>query len=318
MSSDVQFGISYSGSTKFKDTWDIAAIDVKIEGFDADVSVDLTETKDREATQYPKFQIIPRTGHALDYSDKRQFDSIHAEPAMAKTMQLSARIFEVYKTLYKTGAKRDDLPVFFSELPEFEAGKSYLIQIVNRDNTLMGTIVAISARELQRQVRFARCYPHSMIYSSQETTHLTPDQEKIYEGLTGAIYAIGGWIDRFAKEVKMSPPENLSSYERVTKETLRQLVQQIEKEPFEALLELYKEGDVYEDFSQLSTLFEKGAKLQLAAIGGIEGYAMLMRNTLEAFAGDKASQHKEKIEEFSQQFANCYIIKESLSVKSFF
>ena len=298
----VQFGISYTGSTQYKDGWDISVVNVELEETEANIFVELAKSQKQEVTQYPKFQIIQKMGNALpNVFNEQQVDSIHVSSAIAEAMQLSAGIFK----LCKTGTYRDDLPVFLDQHPKFEAGKSYNIQIANKENRLVGTIIEISEQELQRQVQFARCYPHSMIYSPQKETQLSPDQDKIYNGVEGTVYAIEGWIDRFAEDTGLPSSEEVSYYEAVAKEVLRQLVKQIKKEPFEHLLKLHNEGNDCQDPSRQTSLAIEYQKAQLEALG-VEGYATVMRKTLEAFAGNSASQHKEKIEKLSQEFANCY------------
>ena len=153
MSTGVQFGISYSGSTKFQNIWDISVVDVNFEGADADIFTELKKAEksnEQEAVQYPKFQIIKKNDKALlGSSDKLQVDSIHVGLVMAKTIRLSARIFKIGKT----SARRDNLPISLKEFPKFEEGKSYKIQVENRDDNLIGTIIEISEQELKRQVK---------------------------------------------------------------------------------------------------------------------------------------------------------------------
>ncbi len=52
---EAQFGISYSGSTKYKNSWEIAVVDIKFEDVGTETSAKLVESAAQEATQYPAF-----------------------------------------------------------------------------------------------------------------------------------------------------------------------------------------------------------------------------------------------------------------------
>src|SRR5690606_38823299 len=113
-------------------------------------------------------------------------------------------------------------------LPKFEDGKCYNIQVTqNLEGSLQGKLVETSGRELDRQIRLAKLYPQSVIYTAQKMTELSPEQEEIYCDFEAIIYAIDGWISRFATEMSLPPPQNSSLYENIAKEALRKQVKQI-------------------------------------------------------------------------------------------
>lgn len=296
----VNFGISYSGGTKFQNVWDISVVDIQLRGAAQEISAHLFQSTAPEATQYLSFQARNKEGSSFQKKlSEKTTDTISISPAMAKTMDLSARIFRIVGAF----AQRDDLPIFLEPLPPFSDGKSYMIKIMYQADRLRGTVEEIDPLEIHRQIRLARIYPHSMIFAERQKTELSPDHLEIYGNLEGIVYGAQGWIEQFAKDVKLAPPQNISLYENVARETLRQLVQVMSKESLEPLLKLKKEGDFCKNPSRVSILIEEYEKVQFAAMG-LEGYATVMRKTLEAFAGDSAPLHKAEIERMSMQFAN--------------
>jgi hypothetical protein len=141
-----------------------------------------------------------------------------------------------------------------------------------------------------------------MIYLSSEKIALSSDQEAIYSDFEVVVYVVSGWINQFANKAGLPLLRNGSFYESIAKTELRRRIAQMPSEDIEHLLLLKQEGDACLDEARLSDLIKDYQKAQVAAIGS-EGYAAVMRKVLEVFAGDRASEHREKIEEVSVEFS---------------
>lgn len=297
-----RFGISYSGSTKFENVGDISFVNIKLENAGLEISAELVESAAQDTTQYPQFRTRSTTGDAWrDKFSERIFDAICVMPAIAKTMKLSAWISQSSETFIG----RNEMPIFLDPLPVFGNRKCYWIQIVHKENQLTGEIVEISQQNLDSKIRSARLYPGSPSYSPAKETQLNSDQEEVYSVFNSMVHAIGGWICQFVKEAAPSSLKNISLYENVAREALRQQIKQIKSEASENLLKLKREGERGENLSRLLSLLEEYQKAKTVAIGP-EQYATIMRRTLEAVAGESASRHEEKIARISAEFADRY------------
>ncbi len=291
------FGISYFGPTQLQsasgDIWSISGVDLYFDKVNVNISIPLFPTADQEIMQYPAFWIKHNTNEIQETRD-----TLYITPETAKTISFAARIFRQHGD----EVCEDCWLVPHDELVAVEEGKCYWIQITNLASCLKGSFVEVSESDLEQSIRFVRLKPDSMIHVPLQEVFLSKEQEEIYHDYEGIAYEVDRWINHFANKVNLPPVVNDSTYLNLAKKELRKLIEQMSKEMFEGLLQLKKEGEASQEEPLLSTLIEEYQQ-ELAAAIGFEGYVELMRKLLAAFAGDKASFHREIIEEVSREFA---------------
>lgn len=214
-------------------------------------------------------------------------DEIIVPIEVAKTVTFSAKVFESYRDLSISPHllnRPHNEEILVWDRPNFIDGATYTVQILNTERGLL-------------TLKFIRTDSNQ-----NRSVQLNPDQDQIYGDFLGAAFAMGGWIRSFVEESNLPFPSDRSSYENVAMEVLKQLITQIDDDVFSNLIKLKEKGDSCRDFSKLQDLIEDYQKAQVEAIG-FEGYATMMRRTLEEVAGDSASLHQEKILEKANQFA---------------
>lgn len=156
--SKVMFELSYKGSTQ-SSGWNISVIDVKLQKVLKEISAHIN--KDIPATTEQFLDITLRTNSGNPIMDKvseRTVQRIAVNSTSAKTIELTARIFQTYEnrdrlTMYPNGtvkgelrARREDKSIFIREMPEFEPGKCYRIKVVNTEGTLNASFVLVEEK----------------------------------------------------------------------------------------------------------------------------------------------------------------------------
>lgn len=117
----------------------IRIVDITMDGDNdelyAHINTDLPSTQE---------QRLNFTINSKDDRFKRETtcSSINSPIDLVKSMKVSARIFQSYVDPWtrQQRLRKDDLPVFFDDLPEFQPDETYQIKIVSEDNNLRATI----------------------------------------------------------------------------------------------------------------------------------------------------------------------------------
>ncbi|MES2122316.1 MAG: hypothetical protein V4492_06015 [Chlamydiota bacterium] len=157
-SGNIQFQISFQGLTNYND-WNVRCIDLEFDGLDV-ISACISGDIPSSTEQLLQFQI--RHGFY-----QRSFDRISLTPELANTLKLSARMFQFYECSNRltvqpdgsvkgeTRAKRRDLPIPASSIPEFKEGDSFRIKTVN--NGLKLDVVFFKVDETTSDGRSEEC-----------------------------------------------------------------------------------------------------------------------------------------------------------------
>lgn len=129
-------------------TWNVRTIDIKME--EEEISADI-DTK-KPATQEQQLNLEIQQKERSFFQRTKTCCSVMLPIDDVKSMTVSAGIFQMYENRNKMiqqrdgsfeherRMRRDDLPIFMSEFPDFEPEATYQIKIVNEDDILLATI----------------------------------------------------------------------------------------------------------------------------------------------------------------------------------
>jgi hypothetical protein len=137
----------YQGSYEYTKYggWTIKAIDMKMQNASHEIMAHIDTSLSPNEEHRLNYRIKEKGNR---YSRWEDCEVIGCAVRHIKSMELSARIFQVYEDKtritsnlsYEKRAMRDDLPIFIEKLPEFEEGKTYQIRIINQGTTLRATV----------------------------------------------------------------------------------------------------------------------------------------------------------------------------------
>ncbi|MFZ4099026.1 MAG: hypothetical protein ACOYKZ_01690 [Chlamydiia bacterium] len=166
----VSLGLSWSGSDKFTKFggWDIGVVDVKLPNSSVEISASIDLQGSEPQEKRLTFKVRRPEPNSLSGHIETAPLALNCALDKAKSMQLSARIFQMYDnrrvlTMHPDGkvtgelrARRDTLPVFYkpeSVLSSLREGKAYMVTITNRDDSLEATIREVTTEALTQAVR---------------------------------------------------------------------------------------------------------------------------------------------------------------------
>ncbi|MFZ0565725.1 MAG: hypothetical protein WAM28_06035 [Chlamydiales bacterium] len=205
-SGNCSFEVSYHGKAEYPANWTISDIDLKFQGVDKEIACRINKEIPSSTEQLLRFTVRDQLNNWTGYR-------ISLAPELAKTIKLSAKIFQYYEssrhmTRGSNGifrperrARRDNLPISVSRLPEFEEGKCYRIRVENDGKGLNATFVeideTISSTQRKEQADQARAkaqHELGMKLIEQRMNHLgifqgTPGMDQLFLGLQEMINA---------------------------------------------------------------------------------------------------------------------------------
>lgn len=148
----VTLELYWQGDYTYRQKWDIDLVDIL--GTDKDIEAWIK--KEKPSTDEQRLHFLIKNKHKADmfgnYSLEQSFSrkmsertasSVSVPVSSLKAVKVQARIFQTYQSPSGLRARRDDLPVFFATVPEFEPDQTYQIKIVSKEDKLTGTYVKL-------------------------------------------------------------------------------------------------------------------------------------------------------------------------------
>lgn len=208
-SPNVNFEISYAGSYVYQGGGEISVIDVQFAEANQEICVDINRQFTVSKEQILNFRMRSATGNSLMDTQSKwtSVRRISLPTELAKTIQLSARIFQSYensnvRTVYPEGttrgelrARRYDLSISTPPSPEFVGGNCYRIKVVNENNRLSATFVPIdeatAQAERQEQMRVQMEAAMRLVNQGMANIHLglrdVPGKDQALQGLQNMV-----------------------------------------------------------------------------------------------------------------------------------
>lgn len=181
--SNINLELYWQGPYIYSKDWDISILDINMAETNYEISAHINKDLSSTHEQRLNFRVSEKGGSIFE--SEEESESIECPIDFAKSMKVSARIFQSYENRsvqirqldgsysYEKRVLRDDLPVFIDKFPEFQPSEIYQIKITSQKDSLQATIEKkVSEVLTQKMSEEKKTSPTS----EKKTEEIDPDQ----------------------------------------------------------------------------------------------------------------------------------------------